>query len=167
MFLDDSKLFERVKLYARTHNRIVAEHKKLGYGSDGTVWRSRETAIKAIHHEYNYQVERDSYLRLREANVNSVGEFALPRLLNHDDDLMIIELEIVEPPYILDFGKVYLDIPPIYWNDQQIRTNAYEEWQERFDSHWESVAAAMAWLERLGIYYVDPRPSNICTDGLE
>jgi hypothetical protein len=165
--LDDSQLFERVRHYAKAHNRIVAERKKLGYGSDGTVWRSRDSAIKAIHRAENYFVERTSYERLSAAGIDSVGEFALPRLIGFDDTLLVIEMEIVEPPYILDFGKVYIDSPPVYWRDAQMRRNAYAEWRERFDDHWEKVAGAMYCLEKYGIYYVDPRPSNICTDGIE
>ena len=53
-----------------------------------------------------------------------------------------------------------------YWRDPQMRSNAYAEWRERFESHWEQVAGAMFALERHGIYYVDPRPSNINTEGL-
>jgi len=117
----------------------------------------------------NYIAERISYERLAAANVDRIGEFAVPRLINFDNALMIIEMEIVEPPYILDildFGKVYIDSPPEYWRDAQMRSNAYAEWRERFETHWEKVARAIHRLEKYGIFYVDPRPSNISTEGI-
>ncbi|WP_442483940.1 hypothetical protein [Aeoliella sp. SH292] len=163
----DSELFERVQQYARARNRIVVEQQKLGYGSDGTIWRTSDSAIKALHRRSNFDVELGSYQRLAAAGVDAIDGFAVPRLIDFDEDLMVIEMEIVQPPYVLDFGKVYLDQPPAYWNDPQIRNNAYAEWRERFDEHWEKVAGVMFSLERFGIYYVDPRPSNIDTTGIE
>ncbi|MEQ8210056.1 MAG: hypothetical protein RH917_09510 [Lacipirellulaceae bacterium] len=165
--LNDSKLFERVQDYANAHGRIVSKNKKLGYGSDGTVWRSKDSAIKAVHRKENYDVELTSYRRLAAGEVDRIGVFAVPRLIGFDDQLMIIEMEIVQPPYILDFGKVYIDSPPPYWRDPQMRSNAYAEWRERFDVHWGKVAGAMHRLESHGIFYVDPRPSNISVDGIK
>ncbi|TWT85765.1 hypothetical protein Pla123a_05720 [Posidoniimonas polymericola] len=76
-------------------------------------------------------------------------------------------MEIVQAPYLIDFGKVYLDHPPSYWSDPQMRENIYAEWRERFEEHWEEVAGVMFMLQKYGIYYVDPRESNINTQGLE
>lgn len=165
--IEDSRLFERVRLYAGKRQIIVAPDKKLGYGTDGTVWETANSAIKAVHRLENYEVEVESYERLAAENIDSIGGFAVPRLLDSDDSLQIIEMEIVEPPYILDFGKVHLDFPPRYWDDPQLRQNAYAEWRERFDSHWEDVAGVIAVLQhRFAIYYIDPRPSNISVEGL-
>ncbi len=33
---------------------------------------------------------------------------------------------------------------------------------ERFGKRWSKVVHAMKMLEKLGIYYYDPRPGNIC-----
>ncbi|TWT37486.1 hypothetical protein KOR34_24380 [Posidoniimonas corsicana] len=165
--VDDSELFDRVRQYADARQLRVTQNKKLGYGTDGTVWVTSNSAVKAVHRYENYYVERASYERLAEADISSIGRFAVPRLIDSDDSLQIVEMEIVEPPYVLDFGKVYLDAPPFYWRDPQLRKNAYDEWRERFDSHWEEVASVVYELERHGIYYIDPRPSNINTDGLD
>lgn len=164
--LSDSELFERVKVYASRRNRKVEEHEKLGYGSDGTVWETEHSGIKAVHRWDNYYVERVSYQRLAAADVNAIGPFAVPRLIDFDDDLKIVEMEIVDAPYTLDFGKVYIDYPPAYWSDPQLKADTHAEWRARFDDHWSQVAGAIYALERHGIYYVDPREANIDTTGL-
>ena len=36
-------------------------------------------------------------------------------------------MTIVSPPFLLDFGKVYLDSPPPYWDDLEIMSNWHVE----------------------------------------
>jgi len=117
--------------------------------------------LKILIQNKNYQVERDCYLRLRESGVEWVGGLKVPLLLDHDDQLLAIEMDIVEPPYLLDFGKVYLDNPPPYWGDAQLMANFYEEKAPLFGRNWPRVLKAMASLRLHGIYYIDPRPQNI------
>ena len=84
-------------------------------------------------------------------------------LESSDDDLQIIEMTIVQPPYLLDFGKVYLDAPPPYWSDAQFQTNRHEDGRENFGiEKWKTVLRAMSELIGMGIYDVDPRPANFC-----
>src|SRR4051812_11316294 len=45
-------------------------------------------------------------------SVTKVHRFAVPKLISWDDDLLIVEIQVVSPPFILDFGKAYLDHPP-------------------------------------------------------
>lgn len=135
----------------------------LGYGSDGSVWTSsRRTAIKACYHPKRFALELECYLRLREANVRRIGMFSVPCLEDFDDELLVIEITVVQPPYLLDFGKVYLDDPPTHLYDEQMMANALEEWLERFGKRWSKVQHAMRMLENYGIYYYDPRPGNVC-----
>lgn len=79
----------------------------LGYGSDGSVWTtSRHTAVKALYFQKNFDHELECYLRLKQANVRSIGLFDIPILEDFDKKLMVLEMSIVQPPYLLDFGKV-------------------------------------------------------------
>ncbi|MCC7475981.1 MAG: hypothetical protein IT425_11345 [Pirellulales bacterium] len=72
-------------------------------------------------------------------------------------------MTIVQPPYLLDFGKVYIDNPPPYWNDPQFHVNRHECGRELFgNKKWREVLNAMSTLIRLGIWNVDPRPANFC-----
>ena len=159
---EDSELFKRAIAYCESTGIGLNMEQRLGYGTDGTVWESSaNSAVKAVKRWKNYDVERESYRRLRDHGVTELAGFAIPSLIGFDDSLMVIEMDIVNPPYLIDFGKVYLDAPPPYWNDSQMRSNAYQEWRERFDDRWEDIARVLRMLTEYGIHYVDPRPSNI------
>jgi hypothetical protein len=160
---DDSELFLRVTHYADSRRIQLVGKDLLGYGSDGSVWQSsRLTAIKAIYDQKRFELELECYLRLRTADIRRIGIFDVPFLEDFDRELLVIEISIVQPPYLLDFGKVYLDFPPTHLYDEQMMANAYEEWTERFGDRWNKIQHAMKMLEQLGIYYYDPRPGNIC-----
>jgi hypothetical protein len=162
VFTPDEKIVDAAERYAHSRSIVVDFQSSLGFGSDGAVWpTSRGSALKILYRVRNYDVERDCYLRLRDAGWKRVGILTIPRLVDFDDELLAIEMEIVQPPYLLDFGKVYIDEPPVYWNDSQLMTNFYEEKAPLFGKNWPRVLSAMASLEQLGIYYVDPRPQNI------
>ncbi len=72
---------------------------------------------------------------------------------------MIVEMRLVTPPYLLDFGKAYLDSAPEYPSD------AMSEWEqqgaENFGARWNDVRAAIWALKQYGIYYFDAKPGNI------
>ncbi len=162
MHTPDEQLKSAAESYANPRAIDVQFQSPLGFGSDGTVWpTSRGSALKILYRNHNYEVERDCYLRLMEAGWRRLGTLNIPRLVDYDDQLLAIEIEIVEPPYLLDFGKVYIDQPPVYWNDEQLMANFYEEKAPLFGRNWPRVLFAMASLEQIGIYYVDPRPQNI------
>ena len=135
-------------------------HDPLGFGTDGYVWRtSRKSAIKVFERESNYIRERDCYRRLESQYVSQIEGFAIPRLIDCEDELLVVEMDVVSPPFLLDFGKAYLDQAPNFsaevmsdWEEQQI------EW---FGERWPQVRSALYSLERLGIYYQDVRPGNI------
>jgi hypothetical protein len=160
---DDAVLFSRAERYANSKGIQVNRKDLLGYGSDGNVWRSSaKSAIKVLSHEKTYRVELECYRRLKEAGVQQVGDFNVPMLEGYDDDLWVIEMSIVQPPYLLDFAKAYLDRPPPYIYDEQMMANAMAEWRERFGRRWTRVNSAISLLRKYGIYYIDPMPANIC-----
>jgi len=76
---------------------------------------------------------------------------------------MVIEISVVQPPYLLDFGKVYLDDPPDYFKNFDIMTTWITECDELFESDWPKVQRLLNALQKFGIYYVDPKPANIRT----
>lgn len=161
---DDALLFERAFQYAQSKKIRLESKDRLGHGSDGSVWKSSTpSAVKALYAPKNYINELECYKRLKGANVRQINGFFVPVLEGFDDSLMVIEISIVEPPYLLDFGKVYIDDPPPYYNDAQLMANAHAEWRGWFGKHWIRVAGVLRLLQKYGIYYMDPRPSNICT----
>lgn len=160
--IDDALLLLNAEAYAKSRHIRVFRKERLGHGSDGSVWRtSRPSAVKAVARREAYEKELECYRRLKSAGVQNVGGFDVPVLEGFDDDLLVIEMSIVQPPYLLDFGKVYLDRPPTEIYDAQMMRDAHAEWRERFGSRWNEVASVLRLLTKYGIYYIDPRPSNI------
>ncbi len=69
-------------------------------------------------------------------------------------------MEIVSPPFVLDFAGAYLDQRPDYPDD------VLEEWMEdkrlQFgDERWDIVQSIMAAFRGFGIHLADVKPGNI------
>jgi hypothetical protein len=161
---DDAPLLKRAEEYAQSRQIVILRKERLGHGSDGSVWKTtRPSAVKALYEHETYQKELECYSRLKRAAIRNLGGFDIPVLEDSDDGLMVIEMTLVEPTFLLDFGKVYLDQPPTYLYDKELMSRAYAEWRERFGRRWMDVAFVLELLKKYGIYYFDPRPSNIDT----
>jgi hypothetical protein len=156
-----SDLEKNARAYAGLFALQVDFETPLGYGNDGTVWKtSRRTAIKAIERRRKYDLELACYQRFAEAAVTAIDDFAVPVLIGHDDDLLVIEMTLVSPPYIIDFAKVWLDKPPDYPDDSALARIAQAE--EDFGDDWPAVARVLWTLKaRFNIHYTDPNPGNI------
>jgi len=158
----DKAIAKRVRVYAKRERiKIVLKH-VVGAGQDGIVLpTNRNSVLKAIDRERTYDTELRCYLRLRDHDVRDINGLAVPQLLNHSDDLRIIELSTVQPPYLLDFGKAYLDEPAPYSQDQ--RAEFERDWPRFFRKA--DVPRVRLVLRTLllsyGIDYVDPKPANI------
>jgi hypothetical protein len=76
-----------------------------------------------------------------------------------NDSLLIVEMRLVTPPYLLDFGKAYLDSAPEY------PAESMEEWEdegaENFGARWPEVKVILWCLKQFAIYYYDAKPGNI------
>jgi hypothetical protein len=153
---------ERAKSYADSREISLEEEAPIGYGMDGTIWHtSRQSVIKTFEREKNYQDEVECYRRFLERQTESIAGFVLPELVDCDDGLLTLEMSIVQPPFLLDFGKVYLDAPPPYWDDAHVMDHWHAEGRENFGKRWSTVLSVIRILEGFGIYYVDPKPGNI------
>ena len=120
------------------------------------------SALKAFHHQRNYLDKLESYQRLRAADIHELSGFAVPKLIGFEDELQVIEMSIVQPPYLLDFGKVYFDRPPTDIYDSRQLKEAENYAKQLFGNQWPDVAGLLYTLrERFGIWYVDPKPANI------
>jgi hypothetical protein len=68
-------------------------------------------------------------------------------------------MRLVTPPYLIDFGKAYLDSAP------EFPVETMEEWEQEgidnFGARWTDVLAVLWALKQLGIYYYDAKPGNI------
>ena len=163
MLTDDHALFRNARRYAKSKFLSVLCQHRLGHGSDGSVWRSsRPSAIKAFYRTETFGKELECYSRLKNANVTKINGLNVPVLEGSNSRLRVIEISFVQPPYFLDFGKVYIDRPPTDFYDSQKMANAQAQWRSAFGKRWPDVSAALYELRcRFGIHYVDPRPGNI------
>ena len=117
--------------------------RQLGAGVHGSVFASScQTAIKVHEFPAAYQREKLAYIRLNEHHVEEVHGFAVPQLIQADDDLLILEMTIVSPPFVLDFGGAYLDGKP------EFPPETLAEWeadkQEQFGEDWPAARQVIA-----------------------
>lgn len=99
----------------------------LGHGIDGNVWQTnRATALKVFLRPETYERERDCYRRLLEHSVTNLTGFDVPELLDYDNRHLAIEMTIVSPPCVLDFGKAYVNTPPEYSSEALAEAEAIE-----------------------------------------
>jgi len=96
--------------------RIV---KSLGFGIHGSVFAVENkpnihTAVKYCAEAEPFLREFEAYCRLDEYNVIDVCGFNVPLLLAVDQDLRILEMTLVDRPFVLDFGGAYLDVKPTF-----------------------------------------------------
>lgn len=156
------ELARRAEAYVQSRKLSIDLQYPLGSGIDGCVWRtSRASALKLCERLKNFQDEAECYRRFRLARVDRIQGFAVPKLIDADDSLMAIEMSIVRRPFLLDFGKVYLDGPPPYWSDAEIMANWNAEGRENFGERWTAVLSLVRMLESYGIWYIDPKPGNV------
>jgi len=157
----DSVLVEKAHAYGRRHGQIITD--RLGFGMDGAVFSTNHlSAIKVHERQHAYRCERDVYLRLQKCGVEQVVGHFVPQLIDHEDELRVVEMSIVKRPYLLDFAKAQLDTSPDVTFSAEVMSERRQYWAELFGNRWGHVQAIMYELERrCGIYLLDPTPSNI------
>ena len=138
---------------------------RLGFGVHGSVFSARNqtrtgrSAVKVHDRERFYRRERDVYRRLADEGIDSILGFDVPRLLNADDELWVIEMTIASPPFVLDFAGAYLDEPPDYPED------VWAEWEQdkrdQFGDRWPTVQAILRRLQGFGVFLADVTANNI------
>jgi hypothetical protein len=159
----DDILVQNADEYAARQQLQLAE--RLGFGIHGIVFSTKNnqnennTAVKIHRSVEPYKREREIYQRLLDAKVFKILGFHVPKLLNFDDNLRIIEISIVSRPFVLDFAGAYLDFPPEFPDEVWAEWEA--EKQDQFDKRWPKVQAVLGALEELEIHMIDVSPSNI------
>lgn len=149
----------RARLYTGEQSRTIL--KPLGSGTDGSVWQTTvATAVKACEDFARYSTERDCYRLLLDKGVTEILGYAIPRLIGYSNEHMVIEIDLVKPPYILDFGKASLHGWPSHYTAEQI-ADFFAERELLFDDQWPTVRSILARLRMYGVYHLDPRPYNI------
>lgn len=152
---------ERAKRYAERKSIKLPFPVPLGGGIDGTVYATdRTTAVKVFKNFANYSRELRAYQRLQERGIHFIDGISVPALIDFDDDLLIVEMDIVQPPYLLDFGKAYTDEPTPF-DEEQLA--AYQVSLRDFfrKDDLPRVRKIYRILAGMGIIYLDAKPQNI------
>ena len=148
----------RCETFARSFGLSLT--KQFGFGYDGLVFKTDAgTAIKGFKHHELYQNELNVYLRIMEHDLFEVCGARIPHPFSNDDDLWCIEMEIVSPPFVLDFAGAYLDKPPDYPPD--VMEAWTEEKREQYGDDWLWVQDIMRQMASVGVYLADVKPGNI------
>lgn len=149
---------QRSLQYAISRGRILRN--PLGSGYDGAVLSTEEgTAIKVFRYQKQYLQERDVYLRLHKFQFVEVCGCRIPSLIDFDDVANVVEMEIVQPPFVLDFAGAYLDTAPEFPED--VYQMWWDEKSEQFGEDWDLVQTIMAKFASKGIFLADVKPGNI------
>jgi hypothetical protein len=133
----------------------------LGAGKDGTVYDTNlETAVKLHSVAENYRRERDVYLRLLDREITWVCGLKVPVLRNYDDNLLIIEMTTVTPPYLLDFASAWLDTPPDF--SREVINEWHQRLRESFGARFPDIMNVLETLANApGVYMLDIHPHNV------
>lgn len=154
----------QIRKYAKS--RALKLTTRLGHGQDGLVWRTSHTAVKCFEKKLNYERELQCYQHLADMEINRIGDFNVPRLMGNDDDLFIVEMDFVNPPRILDFGKAYVKLHPLDrphpYSDEELE-RFFDDCVEKHwsDADWPLVRWVYNQLDAHGICYLDIKPGNI------
>ena len=160
------ELVHRAQQYASQKGLVLA--KPLGSGVHGSVFTAKnqtntaKSAIKVHERERDFQRERDVYIRLQGLGVTDVCGCAVPELLAFDNELWILEMTVVTPSFVLDFGDANLDQPHDF--SEEVLADWRADKQELFDRRWPEVLTILRYLEGYGIYMLDVHPGNISFD---
>ncbi|HUA67143.1 MAG TPA: hypothetical protein VMA13_01230 [Candidatus Saccharimonadales bacterium] len=159
----DEKLRTNIRAYAAGRQLQIAE--LLGAGKDGVVWVARSrtfptrVAVKAHRFAELYLREKAVYQRLEAKGINCILGFNVPELLGFDDHLHVVEMTIVQRPFVLDFAGAHLDARPEF--SAEIWADWEAEKREQFEGRWPKVEKVLAAFEEHGIYLLDVSPGNI------
>ena len=80
--------------------------------------------------------------------ITNVLGFNVPQLVNFDDELRILEMTIVERPFVLDFAAAYLDVRPEF--SDEIWSAWEAEKREQFEARWPKVTEILVAFEAMG-----------------
>lgn len=155
----------RAQRFAQAYIGSTAELNLLGWGVGGYVFVAPDyrTAIKVHHYPDGYATELKTYRLLKQLKILRLHGLAVPQLHGHDDDALIIQMDIVQPPFLLDFAGVRFSPPDFTADTMQ---HWHREIAERFGNNTDLVYAVYHTLARHGIYYMDFRPTNLKVEGL-
>lgn len=138
---------------------------RLGWGMSGAVFLSPGTraAVKVFHRREQYDAELKAYRILWREKLYDLHGLTIPRPRGKHDALMVISMDVVKPPFLLDFAGAQFK-PPDFSADAMALWHA--DIREKFGANAHIAYSVYDALRRIGIYYMDFRHSNLNLQGL-
>lgn len=92
--------------------------------------------------------------------MDRIGQFEIPVFHACDTRLLIIEMSVVRPPYLIDFGKATVD------DDQGWSGEQMSMWWDKVNDVFEHDAAIASSIftqlrDKAGVYQWDLNPANL------
>ena len=150
---------------ARHYTRGREKLQTLGWGVSGFVFLSPDlqTAVKVHKHPEQFDTELAAYQRLRYLGITELNGLTIPMLRGFDESRRIIAMDVVRPPYLLDFAGVRFEAPDF---SEDVMASWHENIVELFGGNAQFVHEVYHALAAYELYYLDFRPSNLNLTGL-
>ncbi len=135
---------------------------RLGIGRDGEVYSTdHNTAVKFLTVREHFEREQNVYKVCTRKGIKRVAGHRVPDFIRADDELLAIEMEIVRPPFLLDFVSAYpVETAPQF--SEEVWEQWYAEKSEQFGDRWPQVELVLSEFRRLtGYVLLDVNPGNI------
>lgn len=153
---------ERILAYERLTGQQLLGLLGPGPGQDGFVMESSAmTAVKFFDREARFIREAEVYALLLERKIRTIAGHNIPRLKNVVQNLMVLEIEIVQRPFILDFAGAKLphEVPDF---EPEIVAEHHERLRDLFGDRWaEALHVAEMFRLATGYTLLDIHPGNI------
>jgi hypothetical protein len=157
--VSDEDLKLRLNEYAKSRKLEIHEH--LGGGIQGIVFSTYlPSAVKVFKRREHYDREVAVYRRIKERELFNVCGFTVPKPLRRHDGLLVIEMELVAKPFVVDFASAGVD-GPLFEHSPEALADYEAERREMFEERWPTVQRIIAEFRSHGIYLSDVKPGNI------
>ncbi|HLJ10589.1 MAG TPA: hypothetical protein VKU82_05340 [Planctomycetaceae bacterium] len=157
--VSDDDLRVRLNEYAKCRKLKIHEH--LGGGIQGIVFSTfLPSAVKVFKRREHYEREVAVYHRIKDRSLFNVCGFTVPKPLRRHDGLLVIEMELVVRPFVVDFASAGVD-RPLFDHSPEILAEDESRRRDLFEDRWPKVRQIIAEFRRHGIFLADVKPGNI------
>lgn len=138
---------------------------RLGSGVDGLVYSTTQgSAVKGHRSKQTFQKELRAFEVLSKYPDQDFAGFNVPRMLDFHPELMVIEMQLVIPPFVVDFTGATIGKQSTTFSDMSAED--YEEWErgkieDYGQSDWQVVKTVIGRFRRIGIFLNDIHKGNI------
>ena len=149
------------EVYGRRTDQTIVE--MAGAGVHGVLFTTtRRRHLKIFVDAAPFERELECYQRLEAAGVGEVHGHAIPGLMGHDADLLLLDLSTVARPFVLDFAGVELDTPLEERWPAATLAGQMKRWESNFSAdQWPTVLRIWRELgETHGIWSTDLHLGN-------